>query len=115
MTVVEFNAPHPLEQIFLDFEKKTGWKLSPQARIILKEGYNSVDIDTLGLGDYSEPHLRSNASKKVIELMPGFLEFLQKKGANRKSEEHGKVIGGVFVLQNAGQWRVMFGCTCWPI
>ncbi len=49
MTMMESEIPHPLETIFRSFEKRTGWRISPQARIILQEGYNAVGTDTLGL------------------------------------------------------------------
>jgi hypothetical protein len=116
MTMVFDPAPpHALEEIFEDFEKSTGWRLSAQARVILEQGYDAVGSDTLGLGGYAHPSLRPDALAKVIELMPRFLAILGSKAATREKEIGDRVIGGVFVLQNTDEWKAMFGCTCWPI
>ncbi len=116
MTMMESEIPHPLETIFRSFEKRTGWRISPQARIILQEGYNAVGTDTLGLGIFAQPSLRSAASEKVVELMPTFLETVRSKAETReKSETKNRMIGGVFILQNTDAWRLLFGCTCWPM
>jgi hypothetical protein len=116
MVMVESNAPDPLEPVFQDFEKKSGWKLSPQARTILREGVVSVGIDTLGLGDLAIADRRFAAAATVIKLMPDFLKQLKSRAETRDKIETGpKVIGGVFVLQNIGLWQGLFGCTCWPV
>lgn len=116
MTMVESNAPHPLEPIFENFEKRWGWKLSPEAKTILREGVNSVGKDKLGLGPLVQNDLRFAASAKVIDLMPAFLDELRNRAEKRsKIETSDRVIGGVFVLQNTGIWQQLFGCSCWPI
>jgi hypothetical protein len=115
MTMVE-SAPDPLEPIFRNFEKIRGWKLSPQARMILTQGVISVGTDTLGLGVLGHGDLRLVAQVRVVELMPQFLELLAKKALERDQlEKQEKTIGGIFVLQNIGQWKDLFGCTCWPV
>lgn len=53
MVMIESAAPNPLDSIFQDFEKKSGWTLSPQAKTILKEGLEAVHVDMLGLGDFA--------------------------------------------------------------
>ena len=113
--MIDSDSPHPLEQIFQNFEKNSGWRLSPQAKIILQEGYEAVGVDTLGLGDYAEPHLRPDALKKVMGSLPKFLDILKSKAEKRPDEIKEKVIGGVFVLQNTDAWKLLFGCTCWPV
>src|SRR6266446_8826690 len=95
--MIDSDSPHPLEQIFQNFEKNSGWRLSPQAKIILQEGYEAVGVDTLGLGDYAEPHLRPDALKKVMGSLPKFLDILKSKAEKRPDEIKEKVIGGVFV------------------
>lgn len=114
MTMIS-DLPDPLEQVFQSFERDSGWRLSPQARIILRAGYEALGVDALGLGDYAQPHLRPNASKRAMQAMPKFLEILRLKAEKRLNEIDDKVIGGVFVLQNADEWKPLFGCTCWPI
>ncbi len=48
--------------------------------------------------------------------MPTFLETVRSKAETReKSETKNRMIGGVFILQNTDAWRLLFGCTCWPI
>jgi hypothetical protein len=108
-------AQHPLDPIFEKFEKDTGWTLSPQAKNILREGYASVEIDTLGLGDFAQSHLRSVAIATVLNKMPKFLEALKHRAKNREDNTDKQVIGGVFVLQNTGEWKSLFNCTCWPV
>ena len=116
MTVVE-SAPDPLEPIFRNFEKSSGWNLSPQARTILKEGLISVHADTLGLGVFAGAiEGRAFAADSVVKLMPEFLKHLKERAeAREKHEKVQKTIGGVFVLQNVGLWQGLFGCTCWPV
>jgi hypothetical protein len=110
------SAPDPFEPIFRNFEKGTGWTLSPQARAILKEGLIAVDEDTLGLGDFALTADRAPLRERIVELMPAFLNYLWEKAQSRdKSEKKQQTIGGVFVLQNIGRWRVLFTCTCWPV
>jgi hypothetical protein len=115
MTMME-SAPDPLEPIFRSFEKATGWTLSRQARTILKAGLESVEVDTLGMGPIAEAKAQVGAAGNVVRLMPVFLQQLQKRAETReKTETAQKTIGGVFVLQNIGLWKQVFGCTCWPV
>ena len=113
--MVASDEPHPLEETFRTFEKNTGWMLSRQAKIILREGYEAIAVDTLGLGDFADPDLRPAALDKAMQLMPKFLDLLKSKAEQRPKEIKEKVIGGVFVLQNTEAWKFLFGCTCWPI
>jgi hypothetical protein len=110
------STPDPLEPIFRNFEKATGWTLSPQAKAILKEGLIAVDEDTLGLGDFALAADRGPLRGRVIELMPAFLKYLWEQAQTRdKAEKKQQTIGGVFVLQHIGRWQSLFGCTCWPV
>lgn len=110
------SAPDPLEPIFRNFEKGTGWTLSPQAKAILKEGWIAVDEDTLGLGDFALTSNRDPLRGRVLELMPAFLTYLWEQAQTRgKAEKKQKTIGGVFVLQHIGRWQSLFGCSCWPV
>ncbi|MET4476748.1 hypothetical protein [Bradyrhizobium sp. F1.13.3] len=116
MVMIESTAPDPLETIFADFERKSGWTLSPQAKTILKEGLKSVHVDTLGLGDFAVAVDRAPIVRQVMGALPTFLFDLAKKADNRaKIETSKRTIGGVFVLQNMGLWQSLSGCTCWPI
>jgi hypothetical protein len=108
------EMPHPLDEAFRKFEKDTGWQLSREAKIILKEGYNAVGADKLGLGIYRRADQRSGALKKLVDLMPQFLERVRSKAADRR-EGSDQVIGGVFVLQNIRMWKEEFNCSCWPV
>ncbi|RQH12673.1 hypothetical protein [Bradyrhizobium sp. RP6] len=115
MVMIE-SAPDPLEPIFQSFEKRSGWKVSPQARIILKEGLIAARTDMLGLGDFATVVDRDPVADRIIKKMPKFLDDLQKEADSReKAEKVQKTIGGVFVLQNMGRWQSLFGCTCWPV
>lgn len=110
------SAPDPLEPIFHHFEKVSGWKLSQQARTILKEGLISVRVDTLGLGSFAAAVERGPVAGRVVELMPEFLAYLKTVAETHdKVEKLQKTIGGVFVLQHIGRWQSLFGCSCWPI
>lgn len=116
MVIIESAAPDPLEDIFLEFEKKSGWTLSQQAKNILKEGLEAVHEDTLGLGDFAATLDRGPIVHRVIDALPEFLFDLAKKADNRdKVETSQRTIGGVFVLQNMGLWQSLSGCTCWPV
>lgn len=116
MVMVESAAPHPLDSIFLDFEKKSGWTLSQQAKNILKEGLEAVHVDTLGLGDFAVAVDRAPIVHRVIDALPEFLFDLARKADKRdKVETSKRTIGGVFVLQNMRLWESLSGCTCWPV
>ena len=116
MVMIEPAAPHPLDGIFLDFEKRSGWVLSQEAKNILKEGLEAVHVDTLGLGTFAMAADRSPIVLQVMGALPTFLFDLAKKADSRaKIETSQRTIGGVFVLQNKGLWQSLSGCTCWPI
>jgi hypothetical protein len=113
---VDANSPHPLDPIFNDFEIRSGWQLSSQAKAILREGFNSLLVDVLGLGNLGQPASRPGAVVTALNSMPTFLDTLKSKAEVRGSKEtKDKVIGGVFVLQNTNEWKSLFDCTCWPI
>jgi len=116
MVMIESAAPHPLDGIFLDFEKKSGWTLSQQAKNILKEGLEALHVDTLGLGDFAVAVDRAPIVHRVIDALPEFLFDLARKANKRdKIETSKRTIGGVFVLQNIGLWQTLSNCTCWPV
>jgi hypothetical protein len=116
MVMTKSAAPHPLDNIFLDFEKKSGWTLSQQAKNILKEGLEAVHVDTLGLGNFAVAVDRAPIVHRVMDALPAFLFDLATKADNRdKVETSKRRIGGVFVLQNMGLWQSLSGCTCWPV
>ncbi|MDA9440192.1 hypothetical protein XH98_13880 [Bradyrhizobium sp. CCBAU 51745] len=116
MVMIESAAPDPLDAIFLDFEKRSGWTLSQEAKNILKEGLEALHVDTLGLGTFAMAADRSPIVVQVMGALPTFLFDLAKKADGRpKIETSKRTIGGVFVLQNMGLWQSLSGCTCWPI
>ena len=116
MAMIESAAPHPLDRIFLDFEKQSGWTLSQQAKNILKEGLEAVHVDTLGLGNFAVAADRAPIVHRVIDALPAFLFDLASKADKRdKVETSKRTIGGVFVLQNMRLWESLSGCTCWPV
>ena len=116
MVMIEPAAPRPLDGIFLDFEKRSGWVLSQEAKNILKEGLEAVHVATLGLGTFAMAADRSPIVLQVMGALPTFLFDLAKKADSRaKIETSQRTIGGVFVLQNMGLWQSLSGCTCWPI
>jgi hypothetical protein len=114
--MIESAAPNPLDDIFLKFEKKSGWTLSPQAKNILKEGLEAVHVDTLGLGNFAVAVNRAPIVHRVIDALPEFLFDLARKADKRNNfETSERTIGGVFVLQNMGLWQSLSNCTCWPV
>lgn len=72
MVMIESAAPNPLDSIFQDFEKKSGWTLSPQAKTILKEGLEAVHVDMLGLGDFAVAVGPGPIVHRVIDALPSF-------------------------------------------
>lgn len=116
MVMIESGAPNPLDSIFQDFEKKSGWTLSPQTKTILKEDLEAVHVDMLGLGDFAVAVDRAPIVHRVIDVLPEFLFDLARKADKRdKVETSKRTIGGVFVLQNMRLWESLSGCTCWPV
>lgn len=87
MVMIESAAPNPLDSIFLDFEKKSGWTLSPQAKTILKEGLEAVHVDTLGLGNFAVAVDRAPIVHRVIDALPEFLFDLARKADKRDKIE----------------------------
>jgi hypothetical protein len=110
------NSFGPLGPIFYDFEKWSGWHLSMPAKHIIYQGFVSIEIDTLGVGEYTSLPARQVAFSKAISLLPEFLKTLLSEAEFQPIEaKAARTIGGIFVLQHADAWGKLFGCSCWPI
>jgi hypothetical protein len=104
-----------LDLAFSTFEQETDWRLSLPAKVIIQQGFISIEMDRLGMGAYAPASDRALAVRTAMQKLPSFLDALKKEAENRPDDEKAsKNIGGIFVLQHAKSWRDLFGCPCWP-
>ena len=109
-----------IEEIFRTFEAKGEWRISLPAKVIIQQGFISLFVDTLGMGEIVEPRQRVRAIGKALDTLPTFLDHLvqvaqplRAKG-NENKLPNTNLIGGILVLQYIKVWANQFGCTCWP-
>ena len=84
-------------------------------KVIIQQGFLSIEMDTLGMGEYADPTHRPAAIQTALGKLKAFLDALELEAAKRPdTEKKSNVIGGVFVLQHAKLWKALFNCPCWP-
>lgn len=102
------------------FEASGEWRLSLPAKVTIQQGFISLTVDTLGMGEITQRAQRDAAAGKALETLPGFLRHLVNvakplaEDAERRNLPNTRMIGGILVLQHLKTWASMFGCSCWP-
>jgi hypothetical protein len=102
------------------FEASGEWRLSLPAKVTIQQGFISLTVDTLGMGEITQPAQRDAAVGKALETLPGFLRHLVNiakplaEDAEKRNLPNTRMIGGILVLQHLKTWASMFGCSCWP-
>ncbi|QQO23833.1 hypothetical protein JJB98_30130 [Bradyrhizobium diazoefficiens] len=110
------NIGEQLDPIFVNFEKQSQWRLSLPAKVIIQQGFISIEMDDLGMGEYAGGRNRDQAIVDALSELPNFLKYLEAMASNRpNTEQSSKIIGGIFVLQHAKKWKDLFKCPCWPV
>lgn len=110
------NIGEKLDTIVSDFEGLSNWRLSLPAKVIIQQAFISIEMDDLGMGDHAGTTDRENAITVALSELPNFLNYLKAEAGKRPEiEKSPKIIGGIFVLQHAKQWKVLLSCPCWPV
>lgn len=118
-TIIAASPMQALDDQFRAFEAAGEWRLSLPAKVVIQQGFISLNTDTLGMGEITTLEHRRAAIGKARETLPDFLAHLVDVAtplaaqAESRSLQNTKLIGAILVMQHMKTWAQMFECTCW--